>query len=148
MCKCMIVKASNGHQQEYKILIVPLCSLWFSTFAMLFWLTRSLVGHRNTERWLVHCYQDCCFEILRDFFCIIIHDWITDFRIIYIIWRPICNFTPCILRPSVSSQNGNTALIIASSKGHTRVVMKLLQAGATVNIANKVAYAVMWLAAL
>ena len=39
---------------------------------------------------------------------------------------------------STSSQNGDTALITASSKGHSSVVRKLLQAGATVNTANKV----------
>ena len=39
---------------------------------------------------------------------------------------------------STSSQNGDAALITASSKGHSSAVRKLLQAGATVNTTNKV----------
>ena len=53
--------------------------------------------------------------------------------------------SPCelIWHPSSTlSQDGDTALMIASSKGHSSVVRKLLQAGATVNTANKVLYRV------
>ena len=48
---------------------------------------------------------------------------------------------PCelIWHPSSSvSQSVTTTLMIASSKGHSGMVRKLLQAGATVNTANKV----------
>jgi len=48
---------------------------------------------------------------------------------------------PCelIWHPSSTvSQDGDTALMIASSKGHTGIVRKLLQEGATVNTANEV----------
>jgi len=34
----------------------PFASSWFSTFMMLFYATRGLVGHENTRRWMVHCY--------------------------------------------------------------------------------------------
>jgi len=39
---------------------------------------------------------------------------------------------------TASSQDGDTALMIASSKGHSGVVKKLLQAGATVNTTDNV----------
>ena len=62
MCKCMIVKASNGHQQEYKILIVPLCSLWFSTFAALgvLLVTKILKDERHIS---IKAYKIVVFEI-------------------------------------------------------------------------------------
>ena len=39
---------------------------------------------------------------------------------------------------TTSSQDGDTALMIASSNGHSGVVRKLLQAGATVNTTDNV----------
>ena len=44
--------------------------------------------------------------------------------------------------PSISSQDGDTALMIASSSGHSSVVEMLLPAGATVNATNEVKYPV------
>ena len=40
--------------------------------------------------------------------------------------------------PSISSQDGDTALIIASSNGRSSVVEMLLKAGATINTTNEV----------
>ena len=46
--------------------------LWFfSTFAMVFLAIRSLVGHENTQRWVVCCYKGLLVYHFR-FFCIVI----------------------------------------------------------------------------
>jgi len=49
--------------------------------------------------------------------------------------------------PELKAQDGTTALMIASSKGHSSVVRKLLQAGATVNITNQGGWTALYLAA-
>jgi len=46
-----------------------------------------------------------------------------------------------------SSQNGDTAMMTASSSGHSSVVRKLLQAGATVNTTNKYGHPALYFAA-
>ena len=50
-------------------------------------------------------------------------------------------FCMCLVphgHPSTFSQDGDTALMIASSKGYSTIMRKLLQAGATVNTTNMV----------
>jgi len=49
----------------------------------------------------------------------------------------VCDI-PKSLPPPPQMQVGDTALMIASSNGHSGVVRKLLQAGATVSLTNKV----------
>ena len=49
----------------------------------------------------------------------------------------VCDI-PQSLPPPPQMQVGDTALMIASSNGHSGVVRKLLQAGATVSLTNKV----------
>ena len=52
-------------------------SCWFGTFAMLSCTTGSLVGHENTQRWMIHCYNGLKayrFWYFVRFFCIAIFD--------------------------------------------------------------------------